>query len=140
MTKGFACPGRFNARGRGRQAAASLTRENAWSPVDRGTRFRARRVVVKARVVKLNASKSHAVDSHLRYLQRDGVTGDGERGQVYAAFTNSADAQEFPQRGWGDKCRHLRNSRMSAAEFISALGHQRLHKFATAMQQHLSEM
>jgi type IV secretory pathway VirD2 relaxase len=66
-------------------------------------RFRARRVVVKARVVKMSGSKSRALDSHLRYLQRDGVTRDGERGQVYAAFTNSADAQEFSERSRGDR-------------------------------------
>ena len=44
--------GRFNARGRGAKVAATLPRENQWT-VERGVRFRSRRVVVKARVVKL---------------------------------------------------------------------------------------
>jgi type IV secretory pathway VirD2 relaxase len=103
VDKGLRSSGRFNARGRGRHAAAGLPRENAWSAPDRGMRFRARRVVVKARVVKISGSKSQPADSHLRYLQRDGVTRDGERGQVYTAFTNSADARQFCERGRGDR-------------------------------------
>jgi hypothetical protein len=34
---------------------------------------------------------SKAVDAHLRYLERDGVTRDGERGKAYSAFENEAD-------------------------------------------------
>jgi type IV secretory pathway VirD2 relaxase len=95
--------GRFNARGRGREAAASLPRENSWSTPERGMRFRARRVVVKARVVKMSGSKGRAVDAHLRYLQRDGVNREGERGQVYEGLTNSADPEEFVERSRDDR-------------------------------------
>jgi hypothetical protein len=95
--------GRFNARGRGRQAAASLPRENSWSTPKRGMRFRGRRVIVKARVVRMSGSKGRAIDSHLRYLQRDGVNREGERGQVYAGPTNSADLQEFVERSRDDR-------------------------------------
>jgi type IV secretory pathway VirD2 relaxase len=66
-------------------------------------RFRGRRVVVKARVVKMSGSKSRAVGSHLRYLQREGVNQEGERGQVYAGLTNSADPQEFVERSMDDR-------------------------------------
>jgi type IV secretory pathway VirD2 relaxase len=77
-------------------------------------RFRSRRVVVKARVVKLNAKRgrragtrravvSKAVDAHLRYLARDGVTRDGEKGRIYSAFEDHADGQAFIKRGRGDR-------------------------------------
>ena len=42
-------------------------------------RVRARRVMVKARVVKLSGAKAvGAAQAHLRYLQRDGTTRDGD--------------------------------------------------------------
>ena len=94
--------GRFNARGRGAKVAATLPRENQWT-VERGVRFRARRVVVKARVVKLRGGISRAVDAHLRYLQRDGVTQDGEPGQVYSAIQDRFDGEAFVRRGRDDR-------------------------------------
>jgi hypothetical protein len=87
--------GRFNARGRGAATALNLKDRSAWSRDGNGARTRARRVAVKARVVKLNPQRAaprgrqfvsaKAVDAHLRYLERDGVTKDGEKGQVYSA-------------------------------------------------------
>src|ERR1700726_5201665 len=87
--------GRFNARGRGVATALSLKDRSAWSRGGNGARTRARRVAVKARVVKLNPQRgaargrqfvsAKAVDAHLRYLERDGVTKDGAKGQVYSA-------------------------------------------------------
>jgi hypothetical protein len=81
--------GRFNARGRGAATALSLKGRSAWSRDGKGARTRARRVAVKARVVKLNQQRgaargrqfasAKAVDAHLRYLERDGVTKDGRR-------------------------------------------------------------
>src|SRR5207248_7173313 len=76
--------GRFNARGRGAKVVASFAPQGAdggWQR-DSAGRFRARRVVVKARVVRLNpqgkgsrgpkmrGTMSRAVDAHLRYLER----------------------------------------------------------------------
>ncbi len=100
--------GRFNARGRGTAVAASLTNRSPWSR-DGGIRTRARRVAVKARVVKLNPQhgatrgrafvSAKAVDAHLRYLQRDGVTKDGEKGQVYSAEKDVDDGRAFVERG-----------------------------------------
>ena len=109
--------GRFNARGRGAKAVASFPREggNGGWQRDSAGRFRARRVVVKARVVRLSpqgkgvrgpemrATMSRAVDAHLRYLERDGVTRDGERGKAYSAFENEADGKAFVERGRGDR-------------------------------------
>ena len=56
-------------------------------------RYRARRVVVKARVVKLRGVESQAIAAHLRYLQRDGVTTDGQHGQAYSGEDDRADTR-----------------------------------------------
>ena len=46
---------------------------------------------------------SRAVDAHLRYLERDGVTRDGDRGKAYSAFENEADGKAFVERGRDDR-------------------------------------
>jgi type IV secretory pathway VirD2 relaxase len=105
--------GRFNARGRGAAAALSLKDRSAWSRDRSGARTRARRVAVKARVVKLNPQRgaargrqfvsAKAVDAHLRYLERDGVTKDGAKGQVYSAERDPVDGRAFLDRGRQDR-------------------------------------
>ncbi|MEG3146751.1 DUF3363 domain-containing protein [Sphingomonas sp. RT2P30] len=95
--------GRFNARGRGAKFAAAFPRGNGWSFDSRsGTRVRPRRVAVKARVVKL-AGKAGAVAAHLRYLERDGVSRDGEPGRFYSTFADTADGKGFAERGLDDR-------------------------------------
>ncbi len=104
--------GRFNARGRGAAAAAVLKNRSAWRR-DGGVRTQSRRVAVKARVVKLHPQRggargrqfvsAKAVDAHLRYLQRDGVTKDGEKGQVYSASRDVEDGRAFVERGREDR-------------------------------------
>ncbi|UJW76691.1 relaxase/mobilization nuclease and DUF3363 domain-containing protein [Rhizobium sp. SL42] len=108
--------GRFNARGRGAKLSASFPKDSGgWTRDSSGTRFRSRRVVVKARVVKLasqrgqsrgskfRAATAKAVDAHLRYLERDGVTKDGEKGRVYSAIEDEADGKAFLERGRDDR-------------------------------------
>lgn len=105
--------GRCNARGRGAKVAAGLKGRNGWSRDANGVRTRARRVAVKARIVKLNPQRgaargrqfvsAKAVDAHLRYLERDGVTRDGEKGQVYSADRDVADGSAFLDRGREDR-------------------------------------
>jgi type IV secretory pathway VirD2 relaxase len=100
--------GRFNARGRGREAAAALADHGGWEsasgePWTGGMRYRARRVIVKARVVKLKGVESRAIAAHLRYLQRDGVTTDGEHGQAYSGEDDRADTRAFIDRGLEDR-------------------------------------
>jgi len=43
--------------------------------------------------------------AHLRYIERDGVTreGEGERGQAYGADTDEADTRSFIERSQGDR-------------------------------------
>jgi type IV secretory pathway VirD2 relaxase len=105
--------GRFNARGRGTALAQTLKDRNAWSRDGSGARTRARRVAVKARVVKLNPQRgaargrqfvgAKAADAHLRYLERDGVTKDGEKGRVYSAGRDVGDGRAFLDRGRHDR-------------------------------------
>ena len=94
--------GRYNARGRGAKVAASIPRETGWS-LDRGTgsRVRTRRVTVKARYV--TAAGKGAGRAHLSYLERDGVTREGERGRLYSTFSDEADRDAFLDRGVDDK-------------------------------------
>lgn len=91
---------------------AALKDRSAWSQAG-GVRTRSRRVAVKARVVKLHPQRgaargrqfvsAKAVDAHLRYLQRDGVTKDGEKGQVYSASRDVEDGRAFVERGREDR-------------------------------------
>lgn len=95
--------GRFNARGRGAKFAAAFSRDAGWSfDSQRGARVRARRVAVKTRVVKL-AGKAGAVSAHLRYLERDGVSREGEPGCFYSTFADEVDGKEFAVRGSRDR-------------------------------------
>jgi type IV secretory pathway VirD2 relaxase len=103
-SKGKARNGRFNARGRGAKVMRTLARDTGWS-FDKATgmRMRMRRVVVKARFVKLKGPGSRASYAHLRYLQRDGVTRDGERGEVYGRLLDHPDGPAFLERSAADK-------------------------------------
>lgn len=63
----------------------------------------ARRVVIKSRFVVLRKAGARAVATHLRYIERDGTTRDGQRGQAYGAGTEAADLQAFEERGRSDR-------------------------------------
>lgn len=62
-----------------------------------------RRVVVKARIVRIKAGDTGAVRAHLRYVQRDGVTRRGEPGELYDAGSDRADGKAFAERSAGDR-------------------------------------
>jgi type IV secretory pathway VirD2 relaxase len=64
-----------------------------------------RRVVVKARVVRHQgrAFRSAPLSAHVAYLERDGVTRDGEKGRMFGAAEDRADAVAFARRGQGDR-------------------------------------
>jgi type IV secretory pathway VirD2 relaxase len=62
-----------------------------------------RRVVVKARVVRLRGGDLGAARAHLRYVQRDGVTREGESGRLYDAVVDEADGKAFLERSAGDR-------------------------------------
>ena len=54
-----------------------------------------RRVIVKARITKFKAGQLGAARAHLRYIQRDGVTPEGEPGQLYGPETDTANGTTF---------------------------------------------
>lgn len=70
---------------------------------DQHAAFRARRVVVKSRIVKFNANGLKAARLHLNYIQRDGVTREGEPGELYDAEHDRADGRDFLDRSQGDR-------------------------------------
>ena len=81
-------------RGGGRGTGAAMRR----SPITGR-----RRVVIKTRIVKLQGQGIGAAKAHLRYIQRDGATREGEPGRLYDATTNEADGKAFLERGEGDR-------------------------------------
>jgi type IV secretory pathway VirD2 relaxase len=90
--------GKCSRIGRGQAVADRLK----FVASQRGSRDRMRRVVVKARIVRLKVG-SRAADAHVRYLQRDGTTRDGERGRLYSAASDEVDGQAFVERGHEDR-------------------------------------
>jgi type IV secretory pathway VirD2 relaxase len=70
---------------------------------DRIAGARSRRVVVKARIVRLAGKGAEAAAAHLRYLQRDGTTREGGRGSLYSADLDAAYGKAFLERGAGDR-------------------------------------
>lgn len=65
--------------------------------------FRARRAVIKSRIVKLAGNGAKNAAAHLRYIQRDGVTRDGQPGQLYTADNDIADGKNFLERSSADR-------------------------------------
>lgn len=65
--------------------------------------MRSRRAVIKSRYVKLAGKGRAASHAHLRYIERDGVTREGEPGELYGDETDHADGKEFLQRGQEDR-------------------------------------
>ncbi len=70
---------------------------------DKFAAFRQRRVIVKSRIVKLAGKGAQAARAHLRYVERDGTTRDGGRGQLYGAESDEVDGKSFLVRGEGDR-------------------------------------
>jgi len=83
-----------NTYGRGRIAASMA-----------GQRLgpNARRMVIKSRFVVLKRASPNSGAVHLRYIERDGVTRDGQKGQAYDADIDAADLKAFQERGQNDR-------------------------------------
>ncbi|WP_085309988.1 relaxase/mobilization nuclease domain-containing protein [Planktotalea arctica] len=63
---------------------------------------RSRVAVIKTRVVR-HGSRSAPLATHLSYLQRDGVTRDGEKAQLFGPEADEIDAKKFAERCEGDR-------------------------------------
>lgn len=79
--------------GRGSRATASTGSQ----------RFRQRRVVIKARFVKLAGAGLKKAAAHLKYVQRDGVSKESEPGQLYNDVSDDVDSEKFLERGEKDR-------------------------------------
>lgn len=78
--------------GRGRMASLRVTHRL-------GSRHRG--AMIKARVVRHSGRSS--LSTHLNYLQRDGVTRDGEKGILFGADTDDIDRTDFARRCEDDR-------------------------------------
>lgn len=85
-------------RGRGAAFVRARTLSGGWWHNAPGMR----RVIVKTRYVQ-NAGKNGKSAAHLRYIQRDGTSRDGERGQLYSATDDRTDGAAFVERGADDR-------------------------------------
>jgi type IV secretory pathway VirD2 relaxase len=90
--------GRCSRIGRGQAAADRLKFAAGQSDASRRTR----RVVIKARIVRLRIG-SRAAYAHLSYLRRDGTTRDGGRGLLYGPDNEQADGRAFVEHGRDDR-------------------------------------
>jgi type IV secretory pathway VirD2 relaxase len=91
--------GRGVRRGRGAAFVRGRTLgERGWNHRQPG----ARRVMVKSRSVRA-AGKNGRAAAHLRYIQRDGTSRDGERGRLYSATQDQTDGDAFLDRGKDDR-------------------------------------
>lgn len=70
---------------------------------DRYAAFRARRVIIKSRIVKLAGKGFAAARAHMRYVERDGTTRDGGRGQLYGADADKVDGKAWLDQAQGDR-------------------------------------
>ncbi len=102
--------GGFLRRGSGRKSRFDGSRIGRGAGIgrvlasrDRFSAFRGRRVVIKARLIRLAGSGLKGAKAHLRYLQRDGVTREGAPGDLYDAGQDRCDGASFLDRCDGDR-------------------------------------
>lgn len=98
-SRGRAGRGRFDGSRIGRGASVARVLHSR----DRHAAFRARRAIVKFRPVKLAGKGLGGAKAHLSYIQRDGVTREGDPGEIYSAAADVADGKAFLARGAGDR-------------------------------------
>ncbi len=91
--------GRFDGSRIGRGASVARVLRSR----DRFGGFRSRRVIVKIRPVKLAGMGIGGARAHLSYIQRDGVTREGQPGELYSADRDAADSKAFLERSGGDR-------------------------------------
>jgi type IV secretory pathway VirD2 relaxase len=91
--------GRFDGSRIGRGASVARVLRSR----DRLGAFRSRRCIVKIRPVGLGGKGLGGAKAHMRYIQRDGVTREGEPGELYSADKDVADGKAFLERCDGDR-------------------------------------
>lgn len=101
---------RGGAPGRARQSAFTGSRIGRGAGVgrvlssrDRLAAFRQRRVIAKVRTVKLGGNGFAGAKAHLRYVERDGTTREGGRGQLYSADSDAVDRNTWLEPAKDDR-------------------------------------
>ena len=96
---GYTRKGPSRGKGTGRHGRGRIARLKARSPAN------ARRVIIKARVVRHKGSKfrSAPLARHIAYLKRDGVTRDGRDAGLFDARSDCADGDAFAERCEDDR-------------------------------------
>jgi len=92
-------PSRVGARSAAKLGRGHVAAQTAGRNLGPG----ARRVVIKARYVVLKQAGARSVETHLRYIEREGVNRDGGKGHAYGPTTDHADLDDFEERGRGDR-------------------------------------
>lgn len=86
------------------RTGASLGRGKVASRMmGQGLGRKARRVVIKTRLVNLQRAGTRSTITHLRYIEREGVGPEGEQGQAYGPHTDDADMDAFERRVRDDR-------------------------------------
>lgn len=96
----------FRRMGASAFSGSRIGRGGGWgtgAAMRRGRVTGRRRVIVKTRIVKLQGQGIGAARAHLKYIQRDGVTREGEPGRLYDATSDEADGKDFLERSDGDR-------------------------------------
>lgn len=68
-----------------------------------GLTSRSRRVIIKTRLVVFRNASAKTTTHHLKYIARDGVGPQRERGKLYNALETDLSAHDFELRGQGDR-------------------------------------
>jgi type IV secretory pathway VirD2 relaxase len=89
--RGVRPPGARRTAKAGRGAVAAAFAADGLGP-------RSRRVIVKARLVRVRGCSSRALTKHLQYLEREGATPAGDPGRAYDASRDAADLRAFDAR------------------------------------------
>jgi len=101
----LAGPG-FRRLGASTFSGTRIGRGGGWgtgAAMRRGAITGRRRVIVKTRIVKLQGRGIGAARAHLKYIQRDGVTREGEPGRLYDSVSDEANGKDFLERSDGDR-------------------------------------
>jgi len=98
QSRAIAACGKGVKRGRGASFVRARNISGNWHHRQPGSR----RVIVKQRNARA-AGKNGRARAHLRYVQRDGTSRDGERGQLYSAHEDRANGDDFLERGKDDR-------------------------------------
>ena len=97
--------GKSFGRRQGRHGRLTLRPRPARRPLAVVCRSTARRVVMKARVVRHHGTRfrSAPLPKHIAYLKREGVTRDGADARMFDARSDAADERAFAERCEDDR-------------------------------------